>query len=198
MDRLKRSVMRIGLAPGLACLSLVLASAALGGCGGSKGHGGSAGDTVHVEGKISLRGNLPFALLLLEGKDGVTYMIDTSPIAEELKHLNEMRVRVTAKVLPEVKGDAPALSVAAYELLPLSTGERPVVGIVVSTSPDQVVMRAEEGAIWVIEGEFKPVLVGFQGAKIWIVGDRQIAVSTDRGDMRTIFVTEYGIIRELR
>ena len=190
--------MRIGLAPGLACLSLVLASAALGGCGGTKGHGGSAGDTVHVEGKISLRGNLPFALLLLEGKDGVTYMIDTSPIAEELKHLNEMRVRVTAKVLPEVKGDAPALSVAAYELLPLSTGERPVVGIVVSTSPDQVVMRAEDGAIWVIEGEFKPVLVGFQGAKIWIVGDRQVAVNSDRGDVRTIFVTEYGIIRELR
>ena len=198
MDRLKRSVMRIGLAPGLACLSLVLASAALGGCGGSKGHGGSAGDTVHVEGKISLRGNLPFALLLLEGKDGVTYMIDTSPIAEELKHLNEMRVRVTAKVLPEVKGDAPALSVAAYELLPLSTGERPIVGYVVYTSPEAVAVRAEDGSTWMIKGEFKPVLMAYQGAKIWIVGDKELAINTNRGDMRTIMVTEYGIIRETR
>jgi hypothetical protein len=186
--------MRIGLVPGLACLSLMFASAALDGCGGSKGHGGSAGDTVHVEGKISLRGNLPFALLLLEGKDGVIYMIDTSPIAEELKHLSEMHVRV--KVLPEVKGDAPALSVAAYELLPLSTGERPIVGIVVATSPDAVAIRAEDGATWWVEGEFKPVLMAYQGAKIWIVGDRQIAVNSDRGDMRTIMVTEYGIIRE--
>ncbi len=188
--------MRIGLASILACLSLVLASAVLGGCGGSKGHGGSAGDTVRVEGKISLRGSLPFALLLLEGKDGKAYMIDTSPVAEELKNLSEMRVSVTAKVLPEVKGDTPALSVAAYELLPLPTGERPIVGYVVFTPPEAVAVKAEDGSTWMIEGEFKAVLMAYQGAKIWIVGDRQLAINTNRGDVREMNVTEYGIIRE--
>ena len=190
--------MKTGFAPAVACLSLVIVSVALGGCGGTKGHGGSTGETVNVEGKVSLRGSLPFALLLLEAKDGMIYMIDTSPIADELKHLNEMVVSVTAKVLPEVKGDAPALSVVAYELLPLPTGERPLVGVVVSDSPDQVAMRAEDGATWLIEGEFKPVLLGFAGAKIWIVGDRPYAVNTGRGDVRSINVTQYGIIREPR
>ena len=188
--------MRLQLPFALACLVLVVVLAGLAGCGGTKGQSGSAGDTVDVEGKISLRGNLPFALLLLEAKDGKNYMIDTSPVAEELRQLGDMRVRVTGKILPEVKGEAPALSVTAYELLPLSSGERPVVGVVVFTSSDAVALRAEDGSTWMIEGEFKPVLMAYRGAKIWIVGDRTFATNTRSGDVREINVTQYGIIRE--
>ena len=181
------------------CGLCLLALAVVWGCGGSAGgkrQSGSAGDTVYIEGKVSLRGSLPFALLLLEGNDGQVYMIDASPKADELKHLQDMPVGVTAKILPEVKGDAPALSVSAYELLPLATGERPVVGIVVTASPDQVAIMAEDDSVWVIEGEFETVFFGLEGAKIWIVGDRRVSVNTSGGNLRTILVKEYGIIRE--
>jgi hypothetical protein len=187
----------------LCVVSLLIATGATGltGCGGAqsgKGHGGSPGETVYVEGKVSLRGSTPFELLLFEARDGMVYMIDTSPLADELKRLQDMTVGVTAKVLPSVKGDAQALSVVAYELLPLPTGERPILGVVVAASPDQVAMRTEEGATWVIEGGFKSVFLGLSGAKIWIVGDRQWAVNTNEGDVRSINVTQYGIIREPR
>ena len=167
------------------------------GCGGpsgGKGQEANPGETIYVEGKISLRGSRPFPLLLLEAKDGVIYMIDTSPKAEELRNLDQMAVAVTAKVLPGVKGDAPALSVVAYDLLPLPTGERPIVGVVVAASPEQVVMQADDGSVWVIEGSFKTVFLDLAGAKVWIVGDRRYANNTIGGDVRSIDVSEYGVI----
>lgn len=186
---------------GAACVLCFVIATAHWGCGGSAGgkrDGESAGETIYVEGKVSLRGSQPFPLLLLEARDGRLYMIDASPKAEELKRLQDMAVGVTARVLPDVRGDAPALAIEAYELLALPTGERPVVGIVVGASPDHVTMRVDDGSVWLIEGEFKTVFLGLEGAKIWVVGDRRFAVNTGGGDIRSIHVTEYGIIMEPR
>jgi hypothetical protein len=171
------------------------------GCGGSAGGkrgAGSAGDTVYIEGQVSLRGSLPFALLLLEARDGKVYMIDVSPKADELKNLQGMAVGVTAKILPDVKGEAPALSVIRYDLLPLPTGEQPVVGIVVSASLENVTMKAEDDSIWELEGSFKTVFLGLEGAKIWVVGEKLSTMNTGQGNFRSINVTEYGIIKEPR
>ena len=175
--------------------------AAVLGCGGpsgGKGQEANPGETIYVEGKISLRGSRPFPLLLLEATDGVIYMIDTSPMAEELRNLDQMGVGVTAKVLPGVKGDAPALSVVAYDLLPLPSGERPIVGVVVAASLEQVVVQAEDGSAWLIEGSFKSVFLDLAGSKLWIVGDRRFAVNTSAGNLRSIDVSEYGVIRGSR
>jgi len=181
-----------------AAFAAALVLAWIAGCGGpsgGKGQDAAPGETIYVEGTVSLRGSRPFPLLLLEAKDGAIYMIDTSPKAEELKNLDGMTVGVTAKVLPGVKGDAPALSVFAYDLLPLPSGEKPIVGVVVSATLEQVVMQADDGAIWFIEGGFKTVFIDLAGARVWIVGDRRYANNTKDGEVRSINVTEYGVIR---
>jgi len=171
------------------------------GCGGASGgkvRDAAPGETVYVEGNVSLRGSRPFPLLLLEAKDGALYMIDTSPKAEELKNLDGMAVGVTAKVLPGVKGDAPALSVSSYVLLPLPSGEKPVVGVVYATldlGDVRAALEAPDGAVWIIEGMFKSVFLDLKGAKVWIVGDRQWTNNTKEGNFRMINVSEYGVIR---
>jgi hypothetical protein len=184
----------------LRAVCLLVVTGMLWGCGGASGgkRNGEAGETVYVEGKISLRGSEPFPLILLETADGRFYMIDASPRADELKRLQDMPVGVTGKVLPNVKGDAPALAVEAYDLLPLPSGERPVVGVIVMATPENVAMRAEDDSIWELEGDFKTVFLGLVGAKVWIVGVRELAVNTARANIRSILVTEYGIIREPR
>jgi hypothetical protein len=197
MTQIHRHRTRALLALAAAGTAALLLAAFLG-CGGppgGKGQEAEPGDTIYVEGKISLRGSRPFPLLLLEAKDGVIYMIDTSPKAEELRNLDQMAVGVTAKVLPGVKGDAPALSVVAYDLLPLPSGERPIVGVIVAASLDQVVMQADDGSAWVIEGSFRTVFLDLAGSKVWIVGDRRSANSMVDGDVRSINVSEYGVIR---
>jgi hypothetical protein len=182
------------------CVVLAIALVGLWGCGGSKSRNGddsTPGDTVYVKGKISLRGSTPFELLLLEGDDGVYYMIDSSPLALELKRLEDMMVGVNAMVLPQVKGDAPALSVQSYELLPLATGERPIVGIVGSGLGDTVLIRGEDGRDYVVEGDFKDLFSSYMGAKVWIVGEPRFG--TDRAEGRnTVMITQFGIIVEPR
>ncbi|MBP2680692.1 MAG: hypothetical protein H6Q78_555 [Candidatus Krumholzibacteriota bacterium] len=184
-----------------AALAAAVAISWISGCGGpsgGKGEDAAPGETIYVEGKISLRGSRPFPLLLLEAKDGAIYMIDTSPKADELKNLDGMAVGVTAKVLPGVKGDAPALSVSAYSLLPLPSGEKPIVGIVYTslTQGDiRASLTADDGSVWIIEGWFKTAFVNLNGARVWIAGVKQSAVNTQDGDIRVINVTEYGLIR---
>jgi hypothetical protein len=175
--------------------------AACGGPSGGKGRDAKPGDTIYVEGRISLRGSRPFPLLLLEAKDGAIYMIDTSPKAEELKNLDGMAVGVTAKVLPGVKGDAPALSVSTYELLPFPSGEKPVVGVVYATldlGDVRAALAAPDGTVWIIEGTFESVFLDLKGAKVWIAGDRSWANNTREGNFRMINVTEYGVIQPFK
>lgn len=189
---LRRGVLAVACFPAAFAVSLW-------GCGGPSGdRGGKTGETVYVEGKVSLRGSEPFPLLLLETNDGRFYMIDASPRADELKRLQDMPVGVTGKLLPDVKGDAPALAVEKYVLLALPSGERPIVGVIVTADTENVVMRAEDDSLWRIEGSFETVFLDLVGAKVWIVGDRQMAVNTARANIRSIVVTEYGVVREAR
>ena len=179
-------------------LSTVLATGC--GCGGGKSQKGDSDakpqDDVVVDGKISMRGSTPFTLLLLEGKDGTNYMIESSRVAEELKQLDGMDVTVTAKILPQIEGDTPALSVKYYDLLPLPTGERPIIGVIFSSSPDQVYLRGNDGTNWLIKGDFQSVLIGYATSKVWVVGDRlQPSASLDH-QVRDIYVTQYGVIKQ--
>ncbi|UCH84981.1 MAG: hypothetical protein JSW50_04630 [Candidatus Latescibacterota bacterium] len=181
-------------------LAFLLAMTVGGGCGGSKGqkNGGddAANKEVVVEGRVSLRGSTPFTLLLLEAKDGKHYMIESSRVAEELKRLEGMDLVVTAKVLPEVQGETPALSVKRYDLLPLPTGERPIIGVVYSQGRDGVYLRARDEVLWLIKGDFGPVLASYGGATVWVVGDRLRQSSPMDRDLKEIFVTQYGVIKE--
>jgi hypothetical protein len=68
----------------------------------------------------------------------------------------------------------------------------------VQANLENVTLRAEDDSVWFLEGDFKTVFLGLEGAKVWIVGDRQYAVNTGGDDLRSILVTEYGIIREPR
>ena len=65
----------------------------------------------------------------------------------------------------------------------------------VDSKEHQVVMQADDGAIWFIEGGFKTVFIDLAGARVWIVGDRRYANNTKDGEVRSINVTEYGVIR---
>jgi hypothetical protein len=176
-------------------------SLVIGGCGGEKsqkGDGSSAGETVYVKGTVSVRGSTPFELLLLQADDGTVYMIDSSPTAGELKNLDGMEVGVSAMILPDVGGDAPALSVQQYELLPFPTGGRPIIGVITGRSLDEVYLYADDGSTIRLDGDFKALFSGFVGAKVWIVGDTKISAVTTGGNVKTMNVTEYGIIREAR
>lgn len=179
---------------------MLLATVLIMGCGGNKsqkGDGGNeTGGDVMVEGRVSLRGSTPFTLLLLEGKNGTNYMIESSRVADELKRLEGMDIVVTAKVLPKVAGEAPALSVRHYDLLPLPTGERPIVGVIDAYPPDLVYLRASDDTVWSIKGDFQMVLSGYLGAKVWVVGERmQAAAAMDR-NVKEIYVTQYGVIKQ--
>ncbi len=195
-----RTAIAAVVAPVLAA-AVALAVACFAGCGGpsgGKGHGAEPGETIYVEGKISLRGSHPFPLLLLEAKDGEFYMIDTSPKADELKNLDGMAVGVMAKVLPGVKGEAPALSVVSYSLLALPSGEKPIVGVVytvIDQGDIKASLAADDGSVWVIQGGFQTAFVNLSGARVWIAGVKKAAVNTQQGDVRVIEVTEYGLIK---
>ena len=182
----------------LLCSFVVIGALGVCGCGGAKsrnGDGSTPGETVYVKGKISLRGSTPFELLLLEADDDTFYMIDSSPLAEELKRLEDMSVGVNATVLPQVKGDAPALSVQSYELLRLPTGERPIIGVVAPGRNEAVIIQGEDGKDYVIEGDFKDLFASYMGAKVWVVGEAHSGIQ-QRDGRSTVMISQYGIILE--
>ena len=170
------------------------------GCGGGKSQNGEGSgekqEDVVVDGKISMRGSTPFTLLLLEGKDGTNYMIESSRVADELKQLDGMDVTVTAKVLPQIEGETPALSVRYYDLLPLPTGERPIIGVIYTSPPDYVYLRGTDDTNWLIKGDFQSVLMGYATSKVWVVGDKLQPSASNARNIREIYVTQYGVIKQ--
>jgi hypothetical protein len=181
-------------------VTMLLGAVLVAGCGGNKGKKGDGdaepGGDIVVEGRVSLRGSTPFTLLLLEGKNGTNYMVESSRVVEELKRLEGMDITVTAKVLPQIEGEAPALSIRSYNLLPFPTGERPIIGVIQSYPPDLVYLYASDDVTWSIKGDFQSVFLGYGGAKVWVVGDRmQPSVAMDR-NVKEIYVTQYGVIKE--
>lgn len=165
------------------------------GCGGSKTHDGRNADgTVTVRGKVSVRGSSPGSLILLEGDDGKLYQIQASAMGEELRNLSGMDVYVEAVRLPEYEQLEPVLAVRHYDLLRLPSGERPIIGIV-QVNADNVWLLDENYVRWVVIGEFQDVFQTFPGAKVWVVGVTKQTLDTRQESIRTLHITEYGVIR---
>ena len=171
----------------LACLiagTLALAA----GCGPRGGSGG--GNATRFVGQISVAGPTPFAAPRLTTGDGTVYEIVDSDLGTELGRLAGMDVAVSAQLLDTPKGRLPRIEVFGYELLPLPTGEQPLLGVIGGTPPHDVWLQDRAGKRWIIVGSLRAVLEDFFGAKVWIVGD---VSSGDAGV--TIDVKGYGIIR---
>jgi hypothetical protein len=172
-----------------------IASIALG-CGGPKTQQDTNSDgTVHVRGRISVRGSTPGSLIVLEGQDGKLYEVQASAVGEELRSLDGMNVFVEALVLPGAEQQEPVLSVRYYDLLALPSGETPIVGYV-RASQDEVWLYDQNEVAWLISGQFVDVFSTFAGAKVWVVGVTQRKLDTRVSSVRTLFVTEYGVIRQ--
>ena len=164
------------------------------GCGGTQGQGGDGdveGNVVIVTGEVSSRGGTPFSLLLLETRAGKIYLLEPSYLAEELRNLDGMQVRVRGSIVPMPEEQHDGLNVISYELLALPSGENPIVGVI---RPGAMI-EDENLVTWVMEGEFHDILSSFVGAKVWIVGVPMEWIDRPEGRFRVIQVTEYGVIR---
>jgi len=164
------------------------------GCGGTQGQDGDGdveGNIVIVTGVVSSRGGTPFSLLLLETRDGNMYVLEPSHLAEELRNLDGMEVRIRGSIVPMPEEQHDGLNVISYELLALPSGETPIVGVIRSGA----LIEDENLVTWIMKGEFHDVLSSFIGAKVWIVGVPMEWIDRPEGRYRVIQVTEYGVIR---
>ncbi|MFQ5510732.1 MAG: hypothetical protein ACE5EO_02685 [Candidatus Krumholzibacteriia bacterium] len=168
------------------------------GCGGRAAHDpGERGDgVIDVNGRLSRRGSSPFSLMLLRSAAGRTYMIQSSRLGDELRALDGMDVAVSGFLVPNDE-NVPVIAVRRYDVLRVPSGEKPLVGIVRAS-------RAGNNAIWIVDdndvqwnlrGDFREVLMSFVGAKVWVTGIVERSINVGQGSMRTILVTEYGVIR---
>lgn len=189
--------------PTILRIAAVILALLAAGCGGQASSDGSgevdAGNrTVDVTGKLSRRGSTPFSLMLLQSSDGTTYMIQSTRIGDELRSLDGMEVAVTGVLVPNEE-EVQVLSVMSYDLLRVPSGERPVVGVVFSdaraSAGTPVWLVDRNNVYWSMRGDFEDVLKEFVGAKIWVTGVVQRSVNTGGASVRSIFVTEYGVLR---
>lgn len=151
-------------------------------CGGKKGMGPT---TSTIQGVV--RAESPS--LLLEADGGKLYILYEYGVGAELRSLVGMRVALSGPVV-SVLEDIPVLQVVWYELLPLSTGERPVVGWIQQGG----FIRTEGDVVYKLEGDFEDVLLTFVGSKVWVVGVIQQRMNTAAGAWRVMAVTDYGVI----
>jgi hypothetical protein len=184
-----------------AVVALALAAAAVSvGCGGSKakkatGLGkANVGDWVEVAGTLSLRGSTPHTFLMLETTGGGVVVIQSGKLQEELRTLAGMTVRVEGKLMPSIDGESPLVDAQSYELLALPTGEVPLVGTVRRRGAQCVLETADEKLYW-IRGDFADVLMGYEGAKVWVVGKVGGAALPEKPEGSVpIHVTGYGVL----
>lgn len=193
---------RWGLLTILGCAVLLTTAAAGGGCGGKKSRkaeplgGAKAGDRVAVEGTLSLRGNMPHPLLVLERGDGGVVVIQSSELQDELAVLSGMRVEIEGKVLPSIEDETPVVNAHGYRLLALPSGEVPFVGTL-RLVEDACVLEATDGKRYWVRGEFAAVLKDFDGAKIWVVGTTGDAALPEKPEGTVpLWVTGYGVLSE--
>jgi hypothetical protein len=168
-----------------------MTAVATAGCSGGAGlqaGRGRADDRILVKGSIALDRGKIYAIVLLEARDGITYVLHSSRIADELRQLAGMDVALTGTVVRTLQAGRRLFETERYELLALPSGQTPIVGIV-RNEDEGVSLMTEEGFVYHLEGE---VPVTSDGMKIWVVGRRRFGVmSLQEG---TLFVTEYGII----
>jgi len=187
--KLGRRALAAGCAAGVVLMGLLSFAS----CGGRQGRGHNLGRSedkfFSASGRITERASRPFSLVFLETSDGKLHLIQSSPIADELRRLIGMNVFVTGKTLRGgLDADTRVIDVESYDLLRLPSGEQPIVGIVRLGG-----WLLEGDAVWKIEGDFAEILNMFEGAKVWVVGVVQRSVP--RYSYKILLVTEYGVIR---
>ena len=165
------------------------------GCGGAKNTANqdkiTAGKTLEINGVISVRGSTPANFVLVLAGDHSEYTLQPSDLTRELSRLDNVRVTVEGKLqVPSGKGPI-LFEVAQYRILALENGDRPVVGWVV-IKLGLCFLQEVDGPEWHLTGDLATLLEGFNGAKVWVIGER-----IHRGGAeRDLEVEGYGILAE--
>jgi hypothetical protein len=170
------------------------------GCGGTKSRKAlsldtaKTGDIVTVEGRLSLRGSTPFPMLMLEIENSAVVLVESATLQAELKTLSGMDVSVEGVVLPSLDNETRALNVESYELLPLPSGDLPMVGTILIEN-DQCVLATWENKRYWIRGDFADVFRDFEGAKVWVAGTiGEYALPEQPPDSLPFKVIQYGVL----
>jgi hypothetical protein len=151
----------------------------------------AAGKYLEVTGTISVRGAAPAAFVLLLADDQDEYTLQPSALTGELRRLDNVRVAVEGNLQVPAGNGPILLEVSRYRILALENGDQPVVGWLV-VRQEGLFLQGEEGPDWHLTGNLASLLEGFNGAKVWVVGE-QIRRG---GAERDLEVEGYGILAE--
>ena len=186
--------------PALAAAAALTVAVVLAGCGGSKSKKSTTlgdagvGDWVKLAGTLSTRGSTPHTILMLETADGGVVVIQSKEIQDELVTLSGMNVSIEGKVLPSIDRESPVVDAQRYELLPLPSGDVPVVGVVRLRDGQCVLETADQKLYW-IRGDFAEVLTGYEGSKVWVIGTVGDAALPEKPEGSVpMHVTGYGVL----
>lgn len=166
----------------------VFASMALSACGGAR-HRGDSDNYASISGEVLQEGQSSYAVVLIQADDGHMYMIQSSELGDELRNLVGMRVAARGPITGEMEG-VPIVTLDWYDLLPLPSGERPIVGWV----REGGYIVTENEVVWKLEGDFGDLLATFMGSKVWVIGVIMERVNSSQGSYRVLDVTDYGVI----
>jgi hypothetical protein len=160
--------------------------------------GVDVGMRVRIEGTLSLRGSTPITTPVLETEQGEAIPLDAKDpsILAQLRGLSDMQVAVEGDVLPLVDHNLPRLSAMKYEMLPMSDGKVPIVGIV-SREDGQCVVTTDAGKRYWIHGDRADAIAGHAGSRVWVVGDIFDTDANTRPRKSTpLTVTGHGVVEE--
>jgi hypothetical protein len=185
---------KVNMVSAFAVLFLYAGSSLIG-CGGTGARNasdkdkGEIKDSVELTGEISVRGSDIAPMVLLKAEDGTMYTIQSSPIASELARLEGMSVRIHGSLRLPAE-DGPALIEAGdYRILPLESGEVPLIGWIVGKEQG-CLLKDVDGTEWFLIGDLTSHLSDFDGAKVWVVGERR-QTETKKSEIQ---VTGYGVL----
>lgn len=185
-------------------LAWLLVVAACDGCGGGyvKVSGNfdemEEGQTVGVGGVLSLRGSTPFTTLVLEAAQGAVLTIDgdDEALMTELRGIVGLHCEIDGKVLAPLAPGSPRIAPERYRLLPLPTGEMPIVGTL-ELDDGECVLATKDGKRYWIRGDLAGAIREYAGARVWIVGNRADTDAPNRPKKSTPFTpTGYGVLDE--
>jgi hypothetical protein len=154
------------------------------------------GDRVRIEGPLTLRGSTPFTILTIEAEGGESVQVECEDIGllTELKGLAGLPVSIEGTVAARLHTGMSRIVAASYEMLPLPTGDVPIVGSL-SVDNGQCVLTTRTGERYWIRGDLLPAIREHAGARIWIVGGRSYSNDREQPAKSTPFTpTGYGVI----
>ena len=154
-----------------------------------------SGDLVVVEGTLTLRGTMPYPDMFLVMEDGTEVIIESKKLRGELRNLGGLPVAIEGK-MKSMRNDLPRVEATRYELLRLSTGEIPLVGIL-GIEGGALVLAATDGKRYWIRGDLVTVIGDYVGARVWIVGSKGDAGAAKQPPgAEAYWVTGYGVLNE--